>query len=206
MGKVGSGKTTVTKLLLGLYKPSKGAVFIDGIDVRQIDPADLRQAMGVVLQEVWLMGGTVRQNIALGTEHPTDEEILRAAHIAGVEDFIKQHPEGYGLRLGERGEGLSGGQRQAVSIARALVSRPNLIIFDEATSAMDAGAETLLIQRLKENLNHATFVTITHKGALMQLVDRLIVIDQGKVVAQGSPEQLMKAAQQPQQQTAGSAA
>ena len=184
MGKVGSGKTTVTKLLLGLYKPSKGAVFIDGIDVRQIDPADLRQAMGVVLQEVWLMGGTVRQNIALGTEHPTDEEILRAAHIAGVEDFIKQHPEGYGLRLGERGEGLSGGQRQAVSIARALVSRPNLIIFDEATSAMDAGAETLLIQRLKENLNHATFVTITHKGALMQLVDRLIVIDQGKVVAQ----------------------
>lgn len=196
VGKVGSGKTTVSKLLLGLYRPSEGSVLIDGIDVRQIDPADLRQAMGVVLQEVWLMGGTVRQNIALGAEHPTDDEILKAAYIAGVEDFIKQHPEGYGLRLGERGEGLSGGQRQAVSVARALVGNPSVVVFDEATSAMDSGAEAALIQRLKQHLSHATFVTITHKGALMQLVERLIVIDQGKVVAQGAPDQLMRAAQQ----------
>ncbi|MBV5346059.1 MAG: ATP-binding cassette domain-containing protein, partial [Rhodoferax sp.] len=199
VGKVGSGKTTVSKLILGLYQPDSGTVLMDGVDVRQIDPADLRRELGVVLQEVWLIGGTIKQNIALGGQYPTDEEILRAAQIAGVDDFVRQHPEGYGLRLGERGEGLSGGQRQAISIARALLGKPKILLFDEATSAMDMGAESTLLQRLGKEIGDSTFVTITHKASLLQIVNKIIVIDQGRVAMQGTPDQLLRA-QQPQQQ------
>lgn len=199
VGKVGSGKTTVSKLILGLFKPDSGTVLIDGVDVRQIDPADLRRALGVVLQDVWLMGGTVKQNIALGGNYPSDEEILRAAQIAGVDDFVRQHPEGYGLKLGERGEGLSGGQRQAIAIARALLGKPKILLFDEATSAMDMGAESALLQRLDQEIGNCTFVTITHKNSLLQMVDKIVVIDQGRVALQGTPEQLMRAQQQGQQ-------
>ncbi len=195
VGKVGSGKTTVSKLILGLYKPDSGTVLMDGVDVRQIDPADLRRELGVVLQEVWLIGGTVKQNIALGGNYPTDEEILRAAQISGVDEFVRQHPEGYGLRLGERGEGLSGGQRQAIAIARALLSKPKILLFDEATSAMDIGSETALLQRLTKEIGDSTFVTITHKASLLQIVNKIIVIDQGRVAMQGTPEQLMRAQQ-----------
>jgi len=195
VGKVGSGKTTVVKLILGLYKPDSGAVLIDGVDVRQIDPADLRRTLGVVLQDVWLMGGTIKQNIALGGVHPSDAEILHAAHVAGVEDFVRQHPEGYGLRLGERGEGLSGGQRQAVAIARALLGKPTILLFDEATSAMDMGAEAQLLQRLDEEIGERTFVTVTHKGTMLQIMDKIIVLDQGRVTGQGTPEQLLRAPQ-----------
>jgi len=199
VGKVGSGKTTISKLILGLYQPDSGTVLMDGVDVRQIDPADLRRELGVVLQEVWLIGGTVKQNIALGGHYPTDEEILYAAQVAGVDDFVRQHPEGYGLRLGERGEGLSGGQRQAISIARALLGKPKILLFDEATSAMDMGAEAFLLQRLSQEIGDKTFVTITHKASLLQVVNKIIVIDQGRVAMQGTPDQLMRT-QQPQQQ------
>jgi len=192
LGKVGSGKTTVAKLILGLYQPDSGAVLIDGVDVRQLDPADLRRALGVVLQDVWLLGGTVRQNIALGADFPTDAQILHAAQVAGVDDFVRLHPEGYGMRLGERGEGLSGGQRQAVAIARALVSKPAVLVFDEATSAMDAGSETTVLQRLAQEIGSRTFVTITHKASLLQMVRKIIVLEQGKLAAQGAPEQFMR--------------
>ena len=195
LGRVGSGKTTISKLILGLYAPDSGAVMIDGIDVRQIDPADLRHALGVVLQDVWLIGGTIRQNIALGGDHPTDAEILHAAQVAGVDDFVRQHPEGYSLRLAERGEGLSGGQRQAVAIARALLRRPPVLLFDEATSAMDINAEATLLQKLGQEIGPRTFITITHKASLLQMVNKVIVIDQGKVAMQGTPEQLMRAQQ-----------
>ena len=208
IGKVGSGKTTVSKLILGLYQPDSGSVLIDGVDVRQIDPSDLRRALGVVLQDIWLIGGTVKQNIALGGSFPTDEEILRAAQIAGVDDFVKQHPQGYGMRLGERGEGLSGGQRQAIAVARALLGKPKILLFDEATSAMDLGSETALLQRLGTEIADCTFVTITHKASLLQMVDKIVVIDQGRVAMQGTPDQLMKAqqAQQAAQQQAQQAA
>ena len=206
IGKVGSGKTTVSKLILGLYQPDSGAVLIDGVDVRQIDPSDLRRALGVVLQDIWLIGGTVKQNIALGGSFPSDEEILRASQIAGVDDFVKQHPQGYGMRLGERGEGVSGGQRQAIAIARALLGQPKILLFDEATSAMDLGAETSLLQRLTAEIGDCTFVTITHKASLLQIVDKIVVIDQGRVAMQGTPEQLMKAQQAQQAQQAAQAA
>ena len=204
IGKVGSGKTTISKLVLGLFKPDSGAVLIDGVDVRQIDPADLRAALGVVLQDVWLLGGTIKQNIALGGHFPSDAEILHAAQLAGVEDFVRQHPEGYSLRLGERGEGLSGGQRQAVAIARALLGKPAILVFDEATSAMDMAAEAQLLQRLKQELDGRTFVTITHKSTMLQLVNKIIVVDQGRVTMQGTPEELVRAQQQ--QQAAAQAA
>jgi len=145
------------------------------------------------------MGGSIKQNIALGGNYPTDEEILHAARVAGVDDFVRQHPEGYGLKLGERGEGLSGGQRQAIAIARALIGKPRILLFDEATSAMDAGAESVLLQRLGQEIGACTFVTITHKVSLLQMVDKIVVIEQGRVAMQGTPEQLMRA-QQPAQQ------
>ena len=119
-------------------------------------------------------------------------QVLRAAQVAGVDDFVRQHPQGYGMRLGERGEGLSGGQRQAVAIARALVSKPAILVFDEATSAMDAGSETAVLQRLSQEIGPRTFVTITHKASLLQMVRKIIVLEQGKVAAQGTPEQFMR--------------
>lgn len=191
LGNVGSGKTTITKLILGLYRPDSGAVLIDGVDVRQIDPADLRRNVGAVLQDVWLMSGTVRQNIALGADHAGDEAILAAARIAGVEDFISQHPHGYGMRVGERGEGLSGGQRQAISIARALVGNPPVILLDEPTSAMDLASEQLLVKRLRSAVAQRTFVVITHKTSMLNLVSKVVVIDRGRMVFEGPLEKAL---------------
>lgn len=185
LGRIGSGKTTIAKLILGLYAPDQGAVLIDGVDVRQIDPADLRQHMGVVLQDTWLMSGTVRQNIALGLDQATDSQVLLAASVAGVEDFLAQHPQGYGLKVGERGEGLSGGQRQAISIARSLVASPPMLIMDEPTSSMDQSAEQTLVERLRPVIAGKTFVVITHKSSMVGLVSKVIVLDKGKLVKLG---------------------
>ena len=192
IGKVGSGKTTIAKLILGFYQPTSGAILIDGIDTRQIDPADLRRNLGVVMQDVWLMTGTVKHNIAVGGFNPSDEDILEASQIAGVHDFIAPHPDGYGLRLKERGEGLSGGQKQAIAIARALVNRPPILLMDEPTSAMDINGEKILIDKLKRHLINQTIVMITHRASIIDLVDRVIVIDGGKVVAQGPKSDFMK--------------
>jgi ABC-type bacteriocin/lantibiotic exporter with double-glycine peptidase domain len=185
VGRVGSGKTTLAKLLLGLYSPTDGAILVGGSDVRQLDPADLRRNIGAVMQDIWLMTGTVRQNIALGAHHPSDERVVEVAQIAGVHDFISVHPDGYNLKLGERGEGLSGGQRQAITIARALVGQPPILLLDEPTSAMDINAERQLIERLKNAIGRSTLVVITHKATLLELVDRVIVMEQGKVIADG---------------------
>jgi len=205
VGKVGSGKTTVAKLILGLYQPDSGAILIDGIDTRQIDPADLRRNIGVVMQDVWLMTGTVKHNIGVGGLNPTDEDILEASEIAGVHEFIAPHPDGYGLRLKERGEGLSGGQKQALAIARALVSRPPIMLMDEPTSAMDMAGEKVLIDKLKRHLLNQTIVIITHRASIIELVDRVIVIDQGKLAAQGPKADFMKP-QQPTNPNPGGAA
>ena len=137
LGPIGSGKTTISKLLISLYTPSDGAVVIDGTDVRQIDPADLRRGVGVIMQDVILFHGTVRENIAMGTPHADDEMIFRAASQAGVHEFISRHPHGYDLMVGERGQTLSGGQRQCIALARALVPDPPVLLLDEPTSMMD---------------------------------------------------------------------
>ena len=138
------------------------------------------------------MTGTVKHNIAVGGFNPSDEDILEASQLAGVHDFIAPHPDGYGLRLKERGEGLSGGQKQAIAIARALVNRPPILLMDEPTSAMDINGEKILIDKLKRHLINQTIVMITHRASIIDLVDRVIVIDGGKVVAQGPKSDFMK--------------
>lgn len=185
LGPIGSGKSTIARLLLGLYKPTAGSVLADGIDIRQIDPSDLRRNIGAVLQEPWLLSGSLRENIALGAVRPRDQEILEAARLAGVEAFASRHPKGYEMRLGERGQGLSGGQRQAVVLARALMGDPPILLLDEPTAAMDVQSEAALIQRLKSARPGRTMLLITHRVSLLDLVDRVIVIDGGKVVADG---------------------
>jgi ATP-binding cassette subfamily C protein LapB len=151
----------------------------------------LRRNIGAVMQEVWLMTGTVRENIALGSYQPSDARVVEVATVSGVHDFISTHPQGYQLKLGERGEGLSGGQRQAITIARALVGHPPILLLDEPTSAMDINAERQLIERLKSELGGTTLVVITHKATLLELVDRVIVLDQGKVVADGPRDKVL---------------
>lgn len=138
------------------------------------------------------MSGTVRHNIALGAKRPMPEDILWASQVAGVHEFIASHPDGYNLKLAERGEGLSGGQRQAIAIARAIIGKPKILVMDEPTSSMDVNAEKLLIDRLKANVKDCTLLVITHKATLLDLVDRVIVIDQGKIVADGPKEIVLK--------------
>lgn len=185
LGAIGSGKSTVARLALGLYAPSSGAVLADGIDIRQIDPSDLRRNIGAVLQDPWLVSGTLRDNITLGAIRPDDEQILRAAQLAGVEDFAALHPRGYDQHLGERGAGLSGGQQQALALARALLSNPPVLILDEPTAAMDMGSEAALMDRLKTVVAGYTLLVVTHRPSLLALVDRVIVLDRGRVVADG---------------------
>ena len=185
LGRIGSGKSTVARMLLGLYQPSHGAIRVDGVDIRQIDPGDLRRNIGSVLQDVWLFSGTLRDNIAIGGIRPSDADVLRAAQISGVEDFVSRHPAGYDMPLGEKGEGLSGGQKQAITLARALVGSPPILLLDEPTSAMDVQNEAAVIQNIKSQMQDSTMVIITHRTSLLDLVDRVIVIGDGKVQADG---------------------
>lgn len=193
IGRIGSGKTTLEKLLLGLYQQTAGTIFLDGTDLRQIDPADLRRTIGYVPQDITLFFGSLRQNIALGNPHADDAAILRAAQLAGVDEFASHHPMGYDLPVGERGEGLSGGQRQAIAIARALLSDPPILIFDEPTNAMDNRSEEGFKNRLMQILPGKTLLVVTHRASLLTLVDRLIVLDGGRVVADGPREAVLQA-------------
>ena len=193
IGRIGSGKSTIERLLLGLYDPDEGSVLIDGTDVRQIDPADLRRSVGVVPQDVYLFFGTVKENIALGAPYADDTAILRAARISGVDEFISKHPLGLDLPVGERGLSLSGGQRQAIAVARALLLDPPILLLDEPTSAMDNTTEGRFKARLGTVLTNKTLILVTHRGSLLTLVDRLIVMDGGRIVADGPKDIVMEA-------------
>jgi ATP-binding cassette, subfamily C, bacterial LapB len=193
IGRIGSGKTTVEKLVLGLYEPDQGAVLLDGTDLRQIDPAELRRNVGSVLQDVVLFRGTIRDNIALGAPFADDRAVLRAAELAGALEFVARHPKGFDLDVGERGERLSGGQRQAVAVARALLLDPPILVLDEPTSAMDNDAENRLKQRLGEVLEGKTLLLVTHRASLLSLVERLIVLDGGRLLADGPKDEVLKA-------------
>jgi ATP-binding cassette subfamily C protein LapB len=195
IGRIGSGKTTIEKLVLGLYQPTEGAILIDGIDARQIDPAELRRAIGFVPQDVTLFYGTLKHNIAMGAPFADDSAILAAAELAGVQEFANTHPEGFDMPIGERGESLSGGQRQAVAIARALLNDPPVLLLDEPSSSMDHQSEEGLKQRLRGFASHKTIILVTHRTSLLDLVDRLIVLDQGQIVADGPKAQVVEALQ-----------
>jgi ATP-binding cassette subfamily C protein LapB len=193
IGKVGSGKSTITKLVLGLYEPTQGAVLADDIDLRQIDPVDLRRNIGYVGQEPFLFRGTVRDNISAAMPFADDAWILHAAQLAGVDEFVHQTASGYDLAVGERGEGLSGGQRQLVSIARAILRDPPILVFDEPTSALDARSEEALVNRLRPWIAGRTVLLVTHRGSLLGLVDRIVVLDGGRVVADGPRAAVLEA-------------
>ena len=193
LGRMGSGKTTIHKLILGLYLPTEGAVLIDGIDARQIDPAELRRCVGYVQQDTQLFYGSMRENLTITAPHVDDAAVLMAAHAGGIDEFINAHPKGFDLSVGERGETLSGGQKQGVGIARALISKPSIILLDEPTSAMDHSAEDAVKKRLMEAAVGKTVLLISHRSGLFDLANRIIVVDSGRVVADGAKDQVIEA-------------
>jgi ATP-binding cassette subfamily C protein LapB len=192
LGRVGSGKSTIARLILGLYPPEEGLVMMDGTDIRQLDPLEMRRYIGAALQESVLLTGSVRENIGLGRSHVDDDELLRSAELSGTHSFMGSIANGYDLRLADRGEGLSGGQRQSIALARALAGRPPVLVFDEPTSAMDAQTETALIQRLRDELKGRTLVLITHRPPLLALVSRILLIERGRVALDGPRDEVLK--------------
>lgn len=193
IGRTGSGKTTLSRLILGMYQPVEGSVSIDGIDLRQLDPADLRSHIGCVEQQSVLFFGSLRENITLSAPYAEDSQILQAVDVGMLSDLVNKHPRGLDLLVGERGEFLSGGQRQSVAIARALLRSPSILLFDEPTSAMDFTTESTFIQKMNAYSTNKTLILITHRMSLLALVDRIIVIDQGKVVADGPKDLVLEA-------------
>ncbi len=195
IGRVGSGKTTLQKLMLGLYEPTEGAVLVDGVDLRQLDPADLRRNVGYVGQDSMLFFGTLRENITIGAPYADDRAVVEAAEVGGLTEFVNRHPQGFDMPIGERGESLSGGQRQGVAIARALLLDPPILILDEPTSAMDFTSEAQFKERLRRLAANKTVVIVTHRTSLIDLADRIIVVDSGRVVADGPRESVVEALQ-----------
>ena len=192
LGRNGSGKSTIVRLSLGVFEPTQGQVLVDDTDLRQIHPSDLRANIGAVLQDVCLFSGTIKENIALGLDGVRDEDVLLAAKIAGVHKFVGETEAGYDQRLEERGEGLSGGQRQAIALARALAPQPSVILLDEPSSALDSQAEAELIARLKRATAGKTLLLVTHRLSMLKLVDRIIVLDRGRVVLDGQRDDIIR--------------
>jgi len=191
IGKIGSGKSTIEKLILGLYEPTEGTILIDGIDISQIDPSDLRRNISYVPQDVTLFRGTVKENIVIQAPYANDAAVIKAAYISQTEDFVNLHPKGFDMEVGERGDGLSGGQRQSIAVARAFLVDNPLIIMDEPSNSMDNTTELKLLNSLKVALADKTTILVTHKSTLLALVDRLLVIDQGRVVMDGAKEEVL---------------
>ncbi|MFO2466087.1 type I secretion system permease/ATPase [Pseudomonas sp. 15FMM2] len=193
IGRSGSGKSSLAKLIVGLYQPDSGALLVDGVDIRQIDVSELRHNVGYVPQDIQLLAGTLRDNLVSGARYVEDELVLQAAELAGVHEFARLHPQGYELQVGERGQNLSGGQRQNVALARALLLNPPILLLDEPTSAMDNTGEERLKQRLQAVVESKTVVLVTHRASLLSLVDRLLVIDRGQILADGPKAVVMEA-------------
>jgi ATP-binding cassette subfamily C protein LapB len=193
IGRIGSGKSTLLRVMARLYAPVSGQLFSDGLDVDQIDPADWRKMVGYVGQEARLFYGSLRENVMIGRPQATADEFLRVLRLTGLDHIAARHPRGINLPIGEMGEGLSGGQRQLVSLARSLLARPELLLLDEPTSAMDSQTEALFLHHLRRATEGHTLVVVTHRPSLLDLVDRIIVIDDGKVVADGPKAQVLAA-------------
>jgi ATP-binding cassette subfamily C protein LapB len=191
LGKIGSGKSTALRLLAGLYQPTDGSLEVDGIDLRQIDPADYRAQVGFVSQEPKLFRGTLRDNILLGRYNADPEMLASVCTLTGLDRIAAAHPAGMDMPVGENGAMLSGGQRQLVALARCLVTRPRVLLMDEPTSSMDAQTEALFLQHLKALVGQRTMVVVTHRPALLDVVERIVVVDGGKVVMDGPKQQVL---------------
>ncbi|MCP3688999.1 MAG: type I secretion system permease/ATPase [Gammaproteobacteria bacterium] len=191
IGRVGSGKTTIIKLIIGLYQNSKGSIAIDNIDINQMDPADIRKHIGYLSQDVELMRGTIRDNIAFKDRQVNDERLLRAAHISGVDLFVNKLPHGFDTDVGEGGGFLSGGQRQAIALARSIILEEPIVILDEPTNSFDNTTESAIRQHLHEYTRDKTLVLVTHKAPMLALVERLIVVDEGRIIMDGPKQKIL---------------
>jgi ATP-binding cassette subfamily C protein LapB len=192
VGRVGSGKTTLLRLLCGLNPPDKGAVLVDNADIRHIRPEDVRRNIGVVMQSPILFSGTIRDNILMGNPSASAEDLLEAARLSGAEAFIGMLPGGFDFPLSERGQELSVGMRQAVAVARALIGKPNILLLDEPTAPLDSGAEAAMVQNLDVATKGITTIFITHRGAMLQLADKVLAIEDGRVAAFGPKDEVLK--------------
>ena len=197
LGRVGSGKSTLQKMILGFYEPQEGSVLVDGIDLRQLDPADLRRNIGCVGQDAILFYGTLRENIAYGAPYADDSAIISASELAGLKEFVNKHPRGFDMHIGERGESLSGGQRQCIAIARAFLMEPSILLLDEPTSSMDYTTENefkLRLSRFAKRFSPGkTLLIATHRSSLIDLAERVIVINEGRIVADGPRDEVLEA-------------
>ncbi len=192
IGRIGSGKSTIAKLILKLFEPTSGKILLDDIDITQIDPADLRRFISYVPQDIHLFKGTIKENIVSSEQHPDVSDIIYAAQVSGAEEFIQTHPLGFDMPIGERGAGLSGGQRQSVGIARAMMQDRSIMIMDEPSNAMDQTTESGLLKRLRDELQNETVLIITQKFSLLDMTDRIIVMHNSKVLLDGPKEQVTK--------------
>ena len=195
VGRIGSGKTTLLRLLCGLHPPDRGAVMIDNADIRQIRPDDVRRNMGVVMQNPVLFSGSIRDNILMGKPNTTDEELLDVVKLSGADGFLGMLPGGFDFPLSERGRELSTGMRQSIAISRALIGKPNVLLFDEPTAPLDQSAENEMVERLDLATKGLTTIFVTHRGAMLRLADKVLVIDQGRVAAFGPRDQVLKTEQ-----------
>ena len=192
IGKIGSGKSTIQKLLVSLYHPQVGSILIDNIDTKQLDPSELRKNIAYVSQDILLFDGTVKENIVYRTPHIDDEKIIEAAQISGVMNFVNKHPKGFDMPVGERGSFLSGGQKQSIAIARSILLPYPIVLFDEPTSFMDVSSENKFIHNIKQYDQGKTVILTTHKTSLLHLVDRIIVLEDGKIAMDGTKEEVLK--------------
>ena len=192
LGRIGSGKSTIAKLILKLYEPTSGTILIDGIDIQQIDPSDVRRTVSYVPQEINLFRGTLKENIVSSERHLAESEIIKAATLSTAEEFISRHPLGYEMPIGERGAGLSGGQRQSIGIARALMCDSSIMLMDEPSNSMDNTTELKLIDNLKGTIENSTVLLVTHKFSLLEMVDRIIVMDHSRVAIDNAKEVVIK--------------
>jgi len=198
IGTNGSGKTSIEKLILGLYEPDEGSILIDGIDIKQIDPADLRSGISYVPQDTMLFRGTLKDNIIVRQPDASDEVILKASSLSGVKKFVDIHPMGFDMPIGERGEGLSGGQKQSISIARAFIKNAPIILLDEPTNSMDSTSENNFINSLVKLKQGRTMLLISHKNTLLRITRRLILLEQGKIILDGSHSEVVQRLNKPQ--------
>ncbi len=188
LGANGSGKTTLHRLMMGFYKPQQGSILVDGLDMGAVSPVFLRQKIACVPQDIMLFAGNLRSNLTLKNVHISDEDLIAAIRLAGLESLIASSPHGIAMPISEGGANLSGGQRQAVAIARAFTGNPSIALLDEPTTSMDGKNEAAFVERLRSRVKDMTLIVSSHKNALLSLVDRVIVVDQGRIVFDGSKQ------------------
>ena len=197
LGRNGSGKSTLMKLASGLFKASDGLVMYDGVDIKQLHTDDLSSSIGIVLQDVQLFSGSIRENITMGRQDINQDDLINAGKLSGLDDFVSKIPGGYDLQLSDGGKGLSGGQRQSIALARAIVHKPSHFILDEPTSAMDMNAENIFISQMSSIMQDSTMLIVTHRMPLLNLVDRIIVMNEGQIVEDGPKEEIINKLNQP---------